>query len=67
MSFFTEDAYLLPELLHIWVYFTGIQLSDCSELPAGSVSGVYTIQPNGSHPYKVYCDMETDGGGWTVC
>lgn len=31
-------------------------------------SGIYTIYPEGSSPegFQVHCDMDTDGGGWTV-
>ena len=29
-------------------------------------SGVYTINPDGHSSFPVFCDMHTDGGGWTV-
>ena len=29
-------------------------------------SGVYTIDPDGSGAFDVFCDQTTAGGGWTV-
>eukprot|EP00057_Strongylocentrotus_purpuratus_P035133 XP_797824.2 PREDICTED: ficolin-2-like [Strongylocentrotus purpuratus] len=44
---------------------------DCAEIQTGGLShlsGVYPIYPGGlgDDPLFVYCDMETDGGRWTV-
>ncbi|VDH98893.1 Hypothetical predicted protein [Mytilus galloprovincialis] len=39
---------------------------DCSDLPVESSSDIYVIQPLNSVNVTVFCEMETDGGGWTV-
>ena len=43
---------------------------DCKDARDQGVtqSGVYTINPDSTctQPFEVYCDMETDGGGWAV-
>ncbi|XP_040441068.1 fibrinogen-like protein 1-like protein [Falco naumanni] len=40
--------------------------ADCSRLRKTSPSGVYVIQPARSPPVVVWCDMDTEGKGWTV-
>ncbi|XP_022802648.1 angiopoietin-related protein 7-like [Stylophora pistillata] len=40
----------------------------CAELYKSGqrISGVYTIDPDGSGAFNVYCDQKTAGGGWVV-
>lgn len=46
--------------------FDNVLPKHCSDIQ-GNMSGVYIIKPpNSPKSFMVFCDMETQGGGWTV-
>ncbi|KAI0239925.1 Ryncolin-1 [Lamellibrachia satsuma] len=64
----SDNAYLRQELATIKAELKS-QVYDCADLlkEGHTVSGVYNIYLNKAKRHiQVYCDMQTDGGGWLV-
>ena len=63
----TGIAQLTVRLVHVELIV--LRPHDCSELPAGATTGVYSLWPgldSTQPPVQAFCQMDQDGGRWTV-
>ena len=62
----TGIAQLTVRLVHVELI---LRPHDCSDLPAGATTGVYSLWPglnSTQPPVQAFCQMDQDGGRWTV-
>uniref|UniRef100_A0A914WA39 Fibrinogen C-terminal domain-containing protein n=1 Tax=Plectus sambesii TaxID=2011161 RepID=A0A914WA39_9BILA len=47
---------------------SSMTMTDCKDWynHGAHIDGIYSINPDGRGSFNVFCDMMTDGGGWTV-
>ena len=62
-----QNTCLLTKIINL-AMFSSTAMKTCAELYKSGqrISGVYTIDPDGSGAFDVFCDQTTAGGGWTV-
>ena len=63
VSFIILLIYLFPGSYHV-----GLSCHDIQATQGARKSGVYLIHPPNlaQGPWRVYCDLESEGGGWIV-
>ncbi|XP_066940374.1 techylectin-5A-like isoform X2 [Macrobrachium rosenbergii] len=65
-----DVAFAYPKSHVLW-FEVGPPIRNCKDIQkqGNGTSGIYTVYPYNccpELPVQVFCDMETDGGGWTV-
>ena len=63
----TQDFFFWLTWTKWGVFILAKRPSDYSDLDKTTCkSGVYKIYPKNTSGFEVYCEMEKNGGGWTV-
>ena len=61
----------LKHFKHVFcIFHSGTGLHDCADIlaldPESETGQYWILLPVTLEPKRVWCDMDTDGGGWTV-
>lgn len=69
LTVMSDVQFVIRSCFFIPIDCENIKARDCREIKDDgfTMSGVYKVTPVGTFKgLKVYCDMDTDGGGWMV-